>query len=229
MKPFKPLVFNILNNNSYPIHPLPKGSGFLGSLWVKTDVYEIFEQLTRGNLEPFELVESRIITKNKEEKMIMWNNTLLYNDKGNVIGTLSAGTDITERRKAEIKLKKIETKFQNFVENAQIGIWAVDKDGYTTYTNKRMTEILGYSKEEFLNGHIFDFMDQENKKKAECYTESRKKGVKEDHTFEFLHKNGSNIQTLLSARPIYDNDDNYIGALAHISLITEELLKFVKK
>ncbi|MBD3227961.1 MAG: GNAT family N-acetyltransferase [Candidatus Lokiarchaeota archaeon] len=34
MKPFNPLVFNILNNNSYPIHPLPKGSGFLGSLWV---------------------------------------------------------------------------------------------------------------------------------------------------------------------------------------------------
>jgi PAS domain S-box-containing protein len=42
-----------------------------------------------------------ILTKSGEEKVIAWNNTLLKDLQGNVIGTLSIGEDITERQVIE--------------------------------------------------------------------------------------------------------------------------------
>ncbi len=45
--------------------------------------------------------QNKIITKFKEEKIIAWNNTLLKNSEGNIIGTISIGEDITERQKIE--------------------------------------------------------------------------------------------------------------------------------
>jgi PAS domain S-box-containing protein len=39
-----------------------------------------------------------ILTKSGEERVIAWNNTLLQNSQGYVIGTLSIGEDITERQ-----------------------------------------------------------------------------------------------------------------------------------
>jgi PAS domain S-box-containing protein len=42
-----------------------------------------------------------ILTKCGEERTIAWNNTLLQDSEGNVIGTLSIGEDVTERRVIE--------------------------------------------------------------------------------------------------------------------------------
>ena len=43
-----------------------------------------------------------ILTKSGEERFIAWNNTLLKDSVGNIIGTISIGEDITERQKMEI-------------------------------------------------------------------------------------------------------------------------------
>ena len=45
--------------------------------------------------------QSVILTKDGEERVMAWNNTLLKDLQGNVIGTLSIGEDITERQGIE--------------------------------------------------------------------------------------------------------------------------------
>ena len=41
----------------------------------------------------------RVITlPNGEEKIVTWNNANLYDDKGEIIGTISSGEDITARK-----------------------------------------------------------------------------------------------------------------------------------
>jgi PAS domain S-box-containing protein len=42
-----------------------------------------------------------ILTKSGDTLMIAWNNTLLHNQQGDIIGTLSIGEDITQRRAVE--------------------------------------------------------------------------------------------------------------------------------
>jgi nitrogen fixation negative regulator NifL len=67
----------------------------------KEAVRAIFTHLIQGDLNHFEYVENSIQTKDGEEKMIAWHNTLVKDDDGKIIGTLSSGEDITQRKQAE--------------------------------------------------------------------------------------------------------------------------------
>ena len=55
------------------------------------------------------------MTKNGEQRIIEWYNTLIIDNQGNNIGTISSGNDITERKVMEKKLqeyaKDLEKKF----------------------------------------------------------------------------------------------------------------------
>lgn len=74
--------------------------------WEKQPVRHSFEQIISGNLEPAKKVENRIATKNGSELLIDWYNSILRDDNNTIIGTLSAGEDITQKRMADDLLKK---------------------------------------------------------------------------------------------------------------------------
>ena len=48
--------------------------------------------------------ENHILTKSGQERLILWKNSKLLDDKGNVIGILTSGEDITDKRMNEKKL-----------------------------------------------------------------------------------------------------------------------------
>jgi diguanylate cyclase (GGDEF)-like protein/PAS domain S-box-containing protein len=48
--------------------------------------------------------ESEVFTRHEERRLISWNNTLLHDLDGNVIGSASIGADVTERRRVEQQL-----------------------------------------------------------------------------------------------------------------------------
>jgi len=104
-------IITLMNRKGYKILEYDDGE-LIGKNWFDTcvpsylrdQVYEVFKSLMRGELEPVEFYENPIITKNKKLKTIAWHNTLLYDDDGNIIGTLSAGEDSTklDRIKSEL-------------------------------------------------------------------------------------------------------------------------------
>ncbi len=71
--------------------------------WVRTG----FVKLLSGDLEPIEYFENPILTKSGEERLIAWRNTVLKDEEGNIIGTLSSGEDITDRKRAEKESKHL--------------------------------------------------------------------------------------------------------------------------
>lgn len=50
--------------------------------------------------------ENEILGRNGERRLISWNNTVLRDPQGHVIGTAGVGEDITERRRAEAEMQK---------------------------------------------------------------------------------------------------------------------------
>jgi PAS domain S-box-containing protein len=66
----------------------------------------LFDNLLAGDLS---YAESLIVTKTGVEKLIGWRNSLLRDDEGRVIGTLSSGEDITERKVAEQAMQKFSS------------------------------------------------------------------------------------------------------------------------
>jgi PAS domain S-box-containing protein len=67
---------------------------------VRDQTKAVFQQLIRGEVAPTEYYENPVVTKQGEERLIAWHNTVLHDDAGKIVGTLSSGEDITDRKMA---------------------------------------------------------------------------------------------------------------------------------
>jgi PAS domain S-box-containing protein len=93
-----------------------KEDEILGKNWYDLCVPErdrherksLFTQVMAGEIEEAEDYENTIVTKTGEERIIAWHNTTLRDEKENIIGTLSSGEDITQRKQTEEELIQSE-------------------------------------------------------------------------------------------------------------------------
>ncbi len=93
---------------------------------VSTKVKDVFRQIIDGNLESLEFYENTVLTSNNEERLIAWRNTILRDEAGNVTGSLSAGEDITEKRKAEEEIRNNYALLRMAGETTKFGGWSVN-------------------------------------------------------------------------------------------------------
>ncbi len=70
----------------------------------RNEVKGIYEKLIKGFIQPVEYAENNIITKSGKERIIAWHNTVLKDENGKIVGTLSSGQDISDKRKMETQL-----------------------------------------------------------------------------------------------------------------------------
>ncbi len=111
-----------------------------------------FAQLISGDIEPVEYLENPVLTKNGEERLIAWHNTVLRDESGKIVATLSSGDDITERRRAEDDLRKAEEQFRNIFNEAIEGIYRTSPEGRLLAANSAFAKMLGYdSAEDFVS------------------------------------------------------------------------------
>jgi PAS domain S-box-containing protein len=127
---------------------------------------------------------------------------------------------ITDRKRAEAALRESETKYRRLIESLQEGIWQIDQDACTNFVNQRMADMLGFTVDEILGKHLFDFMDERGVQIAQSNLERRQRGIKEQHEFEFIRKDGGRIYTIMETGPITDEAGHYIGAIAGVQNIT---------
>jgi PAS domain S-box-containing protein len=129
--------------------------------------------------------------------------------------------DVTKRKQSELAVRESEQKYRMLIENLNEGIWYIDHNAITTFTNPRMAEILGYTQEEMIGKHLFEFMDSEGVVLAKANLERRANGISENHDFEFIHKSGQRIIASITTSPIMDQVGKYIGSVAAVQDITE--------
>jgi len=72
----------------------------------RDETRSVFQRLMAGEIEPVEYFENPVLTRSDEERIIAWHNTILRDEAGNIIGILSSGEDITERKRAEEEIKR---------------------------------------------------------------------------------------------------------------------------
>lgn len=128
--------------------------------------------------------------------------------------------NMIERERVKKILQDSEKKYRDIVENAHEGIWVIDNKADTTFVNQHMADMLGYTKKEMLNQSLFSFMDEESEEFARRLFERRKKGMKEQHDFKFIRKDGTHIFTNVSTAPIRDDNGKFLGAVAFVTDIT---------
>lgn len=88
----------------------------LGNYWfdcyvpedVRDETRTAFRELVSGKRPARPCYENRILTSRGEERTIEWHDTVLTNQGGDIIGTLSSGEDVTERKGTEAELIRSE-------------------------------------------------------------------------------------------------------------------------
>jgi PAS domain S-box-containing protein len=120
---------------------------------IKDDVFKLFSGLMNGDLNSYEYSEGDVITKNGKNRTIAWHNTILYDKSNRIIGTISSGQDITDRKKDQIKLQQSEAELAAIYDYTPLAILLLDSERRIRKINKFALKITDRKEEEVFGIH----------------------------------------------------------------------------
>jgi two-component system cell cycle sensor histidine kinase/response regulator CckA len=109
-------------------------------------VYQVYNRVYRTG-EPVKNFEWQIIRKDGDRRDIEVSISLIRDAEGHPTGFRGIVRDITERKRAEEKLRESEEQYRLLVENANDAIF-IAQDGVIKFPNSKTVETLGYTAEE---------------------------------------------------------------------------------
>lgn len=220
----------LLNKKGYEILGYPEGE-LLGKNWFDTclpkkiipEIKKVFNKIMNGNIEPVQYYENPIIRKDENLREMLWHNSLLRNNEGDIVGLLSSGEDITERKNAEKKLRENEENFRLIFNTAPNLITSVNKEGIIVDCNQRSMEVLGYSKEEIIGNSMSLIIHPDYMIKAEeSLKEILEEGVSYNKEYKMIKKNKDLIDVQINSAGLKNKDGEYFRTICIIEDITEK-------
>lgn len=105
---------------------------------IREDIKAIFNKLIKGKLKLVEYFENHVLTKSGKEKIIAWHNTILKDEAGKIVCTISSGEDITERKRIEEEILSV----LNIPAENPNPIIRISSDKTILYTNDAFNKLL---------------------------------------------------------------------------------------
>jgi PAS domain S-box-containing protein len=166
---------------------------------VQQSVIAVFQRSIRSDVieSPY---ENDILAKDGTTHQIYWNNTIVHDEQGNIIGTASIGEDVTEYKRIENALRDSEKQYRTLFESASDVILVHDLEGHVLDVNQVACERLGYSRQELLALSLADI--EAPHYAALMPARIRKLKTSGHGLFETLHRrhDGTTIPTELSCQ-----------------------------
>ena len=158
--------------------------------------------------------EESIVDKNGLKRWMLFSKLLLRDKNDQIIGLLSIGRDITDRKQVEEILQNERLLLRTVIENIPYTIYAKDLAGRKTLANKAETDFLGVNSEfEVLGKDDFDFYPKEIAEKFladdQLMIQTGLPDINKE-SFEF-DANGNKYWLLSSKLPLYNKDNQIIG------------------
>ena len=163
--------------------------------------------------------ELLLIRKDKTKFWVQLECTGMFNELGEVTQFNANLVDITERKQAEISLRKLS----NAVEQSPSLVVITDLSGAVEYVNPKFERLTGYNLEEVLGKNLS--MLQSGEQSNESYEKlwnTILAGKEWQGTFHNKKKNGELYWESATIAPIKDDNDKVINYLAIKKDITEQ-------
>lgn len=214
----------------------------------REDVRAVFGKLMKNKVKNVEYYENSIINKNGEKRLIWWHNRVLFDEGGEVQGTISSGVDITEQRQAEKSLKESQLILQNYTHElekevsartadlaeseqklnqaqaiAKIGHWDIMVESDKLEISKGMYQIFGIKPDAVVSSKLIDTLNhpEDRKMVRDNFKKviASKKGISMNH--RIITSNGD-LKYILSSiqAPIFDDDGKLIRLFGVVKDIT---------
>jgi diguanylate cyclase (GGDEF)-like protein/PAS domain S-box-containing protein len=152
-----------------------------------------------------------------------WNELYVapvFDTEGHLTHFVGIQTDISDRMQAEAALRQQEEQYRRIVETTTEGIWMLDRDSNTSFVNRQMADMLGYTIHEMMGQSLFAFTDEEEFDFANSCLQRRQQGV-EAQDFKLCRKDGTILWAIMSTTPLFDSQGQYVGALGMFTNITD--------
>ena len=151
----------LMNKKGYEILGYREGE-LIGKNWfdtliperIRNEIRDVYNQLMSGDIKPVEYYENSLLTKDGEERIIAFHNTVVGNPENKILGVLLSGEDITERKKTEEKIIRAKNHLQNVIDAASEVIVAFDESNRVITWNKTAERITGYTQKQVAGKHI---------------------------------------------------------------------------
>lgn len=148
---------SLINRAGYELLGYEKGE-LEGKNWFATclpepegteQVYPVFLKIMSGEVEQASHFENHVRCKDGSLRLVSWHNADLKDDEGNVIGLVSSGLDVTEKRAAEKKIRDDEKRYREIFNATSEAIFIHDaKTGRIMDVNEQMLQMYGVSRDE---------------------------------------------------------------------------------
>lgn len=192
---------------------------------IKKEILPISKKLLKGEIETAEFYENPILTKNNEERIIYWHNSVIKDDEGKIIRHLSSGEDITERKKIETALEINVEKFRTIADYTYDWEYWIDINNEFIYVSPSCSRITGYKPQDFYEDK--QLLDKIIHPDDLNYFMHHKHSVnKEGHRtpidFRIITKNGEIHWVGHVCQDVYDSSGILKGIRGSNRLITEQ-------
>jgi len=137
-----------------------------------------------------------VAAKSGAVHQIAWRGTRLTDKNGECVGTVSAGDDVTDRRRTADALRQSEERFRGVVEASPDAITVMNLEGRFLMANRRAAQLYGVETvEEFLAyaPNCFDVVAPEDHALAADRMQKAAAGTYETIELHLLRKDGSRI------------------------------------
>ncbi|MDO8483423.1 MAG: PAS domain S-box protein [Candidatus Limnocylindrales bacterium] len=129
--------------------------------------------------------------------------------------------DVTDRKAAEDRRRKIDRRWRDMVEAAREGIVVADPDWRLTFVNAGMANMLGYTPDEVVGHHMVDFLEEEGQAILRDRMGRRVDGGAEQDDLKLRSRDGRVVWTIINSTPFNDPDGRFGGVLATITNVTK--------
>ena len=131
--------------------------------------------------------------------------------------------EITDRKRAEKKLREAEERFRRAFDDASIGMALNDLDGRFLQVNRALCEMLGYSEEDLLSTTFRDITHPDHLNTSVDHVQHVLEGKISGYQIEkrYLHANQHPVWVSLNVSLVRDSEDNPLYLVAQIQDISE--------